>query len=77
MRPWQEYLMNYAPAQADFLAWLAEIQQSLIKQIVEVSKSGDSAKLAPLAIELAVYEKILSSFRAEFRERQTQLERGK
>jgi hypothetical protein len=76
MRIWQEYLFNYKPAQDDFITWVEEIKQGIIKQIVEESKSGNSAKIMPLAIELAVYETIASRFRAEFRERQALNERS-
>ena len=76
MRIWQEYLLNYGPAQDDFLKWLEEIKQSLTKKLIEASKTGNSAQIMPLAIELSVYEEIASRFRAEFRERQAQNQRS-
>jgi len=76
MRIWQEYLMNYAPATDDFLAWLNDAKTSIIAKIEEASEEDDSKKMVPLARELKVYKRIESTFRAEFRERQSQLERG-
>ena len=75
MRPWQEYLLNYGPATEDFLAWIEEAKANLIRQIEDAATSGDSAKITPLANELTVYKKIGDRFRAEFRERQSQIER--
>lgn len=76
MRIWQDYIMTHRPAQDDFLAWLEEIKQALVKKIVEESKTGNSSKVMPLAIELGVYEEIASRFRAEFREREAQNQRS-
>lgn len=75
MRPWQEYLLNYGPATEDFLAWIEEAKSNIIRQIEEAAQSGDSAKITPLANELTVYKRIGDRFRAEFRERQSQIER--
>lgn len=76
MRIWQEYLMNYPAAQQDFLAWGEEIKQNITKRIVDAAKVNDIAQMTALAIELSVYERIITAFRSEFRERQAQNARG-
>ena len=68
--------MSHRPAQDDFIAWLDDIKQNLMKEIVKASKTGNSAQVMPLAIELGVYEEIASRFRAEFREREEQKQRS-
>jgi len=73
MRLWIEYLMQYQPAQEDFLSWVEKSKQNIIKQMVIEAKSGDSVKITPLALELGIYTKIGETLAAEFREKQSQL----
>jgi len=76
MRIWQDYLINYPAACADFLDWGESAERSIITQIKEAASNNNTDKLKSLAIELKVYERILNIFRAEQREQQSIAERS-
>ena len=72
MRKWIEYLMGYSPAHEDFIAWIVEVQNNIMKNTIKAAKANNPEKVIQLGMELAVYDSIRERFVAEFRELQSQ-----
>lgn len=74
MKLWMQTIANSTQAEADFQNWIAEIHVNLLNSIKNAARNGEMDKLAALAIELSVYDKLGNMLKVEKREERQVIE---